>query len=354
MCSPTSRRICGSRAVAERGGGAQGHSPATEPRRPTGGQRPPRRRWRHDLWRRRAAGCSTTATRRCRSGRGPRCPPLKRWTEVVIDEPPLRAGPRRYPGLRHRPADRRAGRRRYRPARSRSRAPDHAAGELRLGATLMRVGRWPKRLLLYRTDQPFPKMSVGRRRDPRRRPAVRRLRHPSRHRPALRLAARRHAARRAVRRAAARRRRGLRRAAGRGVRADTGGDRTAVASRPPSAPAGGAGRSATPRAASSTAAMAGCRASPSTPCTTPSTGARPLDAGDHRRARSGSGSSTPPSSADRARTARRATAPPTPRARSPTSCGCIATGGCRPAIRPAVEADYRGADPFGRRGAGPS
>ena len=30
----------------------------------------------------------------------------------------------------------------------------------RSGDTLMRVGLWPKRLLLYRTEQPFPKMSV--------------------------------------------------------------------------------------------------------------------------------------------------------------------------------------------------
>ena len=31
----------------------------------------------------------------------------------------------------------------------------------RLGPTLMRVGRWPKRLLLYRTEQPFAKIVVG-------------------------------------------------------------------------------------------------------------------------------------------------------------------------------------------------
>ena len=48
----------------------------------------------------------------------------------------------------------------------------------RLGDTLMRVGRWPKRLLLYRTDAPFAKMAGRRRRGPRPRPAVRRLRHP--------------------------------------------------------------------------------------------------------------------------------------------------------------------------------
>ena len=32
--------------------------------------------------------------------------------------------------------------------------------EARLGATLMRVGLWPKRLYLYRTEQPFAKMAV--------------------------------------------------------------------------------------------------------------------------------------------------------------------------------------------------
>ena len=39
----------------------------------------------------------------------------------------------------------------------------HAAAqvvEARLGATLMRVGRWPRRLLVYRTDQPFAKLAV--------------------------------------------------------------------------------------------------------------------------------------------------------------------------------------------------
>jgi hypothetical protein len=33
--------------------------------------------------------------------------------------------------------------------------------ERRFGATLMRVGRWPKRLLIYRTDVPFTKMSIA-------------------------------------------------------------------------------------------------------------------------------------------------------------------------------------------------
>ena len=33
--------------------------------------------------------------------------------------------------------------------------------ELRFGKTLVRVGQWPKRLLVYRTDAPFPKMKVG-------------------------------------------------------------------------------------------------------------------------------------------------------------------------------------------------
>jgi hypothetical protein len=40
----------------------------------------------------------------------------------------------------------------------------HAATEIaiaRLGPTIMRVGRWPKRLLLYRTDEPFKKLKVG-------------------------------------------------------------------------------------------------------------------------------------------------------------------------------------------------
>ncbi len=31
----------------------------------------------------------------------------------------------------------------------------------RFGETLVRVGRWPKRLLLYRTETPFPKMKAG-------------------------------------------------------------------------------------------------------------------------------------------------------------------------------------------------
>ena len=33
--------------------------------------------------------------------------------------------------------------------------------QARLGPTIIRVGRWPKRLLLYRTNTPFAKHSVG-------------------------------------------------------------------------------------------------------------------------------------------------------------------------------------------------
>ncbi|WP_189413562.1 bifunctional DNA primase/polymerase [Neogemmobacter tilapiae] len=36
----------------------------------------------------------------------------------------------------------------------------HATAFKRFGPTLMRVGRWPKHLLLYRTDEPFAKMEV--------------------------------------------------------------------------------------------------------------------------------------------------------------------------------------------------
>lgn len=36
----------------------------------------------------------------------------------------------------------------------------HALATARLGDTLLRVGRWPKRLLLYRTDAPFAKVAI--------------------------------------------------------------------------------------------------------------------------------------------------------------------------------------------------
>ncbi|TNE57496.1 MAG: hypothetical protein EP341_04015 [Sphingomonadales bacterium] len=37
----------------------------------------------------------------------------------------------------------------------------HSLAVARFGETLVRVGQWPKRLLLYRTDMPFPKMKTG-------------------------------------------------------------------------------------------------------------------------------------------------------------------------------------------------
>ena len=91
---------------------------------------------------------------------GAKRPALSRWTEVAIDEAAVTRWTRQYPdhgiGLRTGALvgididvlD-----------------PDvaHQVDQLvrsRSGDTLMRVGLWPKRLLLYRTEQPFPKMSV--------------------------------------------------------------------------------------------------------------------------------------------------------------------------------------------------
>ena len=91
---------------------------------------------------------------------GTKRPALSRWTEVAIDEAAVTRWTHQYPdhgiGLRTGALvgididvlD-----------------PDlaHQIDQLvrsRFGDTLMRVGLWPKRLLLYRTEQPFPKMSV--------------------------------------------------------------------------------------------------------------------------------------------------------------------------------------------------
>ena len=93
---------------------------------------------------------------------GTKKPAPKRWTSLTIDPAQVAAWSRRFPGcgiglrtgalvgvdidlldpdLAHRVA---------------------SLVQARLGETLMRVGLWPKRLLLYRTDAPFPKMSVPR------------------------------------------------------------------------------------------------------------------------------------------------------------------------------------------------
>lgn len=92
---------------------------------------------------------------------GQKRPAPSRWSSVAIDMPRIEDWARRYPdhgvGLRtgqlvgldidDLDADR-----------------AHAAqslAEKRFGHTLVRVGQWPKRLLLYRTDVPFSKMKTG-------------------------------------------------------------------------------------------------------------------------------------------------------------------------------------------------
>ncbi|WP_232790403.1 bifunctional DNA primase/polymerase [Pelagovum pacificum] len=92
--------------------------------------------------------------------RGQKAPAVSRWSQVTIDAARVEQWARDYPacgiglrtgtlvGLDIDILD-----------------PDlaHQAQTLafeRLGTTLIRVGQWPKRLLLYRTEQPFPKIDV--------------------------------------------------------------------------------------------------------------------------------------------------------------------------------------------------
>lgn len=93
---------------------------------------------------------------------GKKAPAVSRWTAVGIDPTTVDAWCRQYPhcgiglrtgrlvGLDIDIAD----------------DPDEAyrvqsLAEKRFGETLVRVGQWPKRLLLYRTDAPFPKLKAG-------------------------------------------------------------------------------------------------------------------------------------------------------------------------------------------------
>lgn len=92
---------------------------------------------------------------------GGKAPAASRWSTVTIDEPRLETWTDQFPnhgiGLRTGhlvglDIDCLDPDRAYQVTRA---ACD------RLGDTLMRVGLWPKRLLLYRTDQPFPKLKLG-------------------------------------------------------------------------------------------------------------------------------------------------------------------------------------------------
>ena len=196
-----------------------------------------------------------------------------------------------------------------------------------------------------------------RRRGPRPRPAVRRLRHPPDTGAALLLAARRDAARRAARRAAAGRRGRLRRPARRdrrpaaaGGRASSGPERDAPTARParrlrPPGTRSAAGRQRPRRRRPRRLAL---DASPTTPCTTrwPRPAARSRDA---RRGASGSASRPPPTStrpAGRWRALRSAGR----RAEGRRQARLLAEGRLPPRDDAGGRGRLPGADPLGRRG----
>ena len=91
---------------------------------------------------------------------GKKAPALARWSTVPVDEAAVEMWSARYPdcgiglrtgalvGLDIDILDADLAHEVFRRA------------EQTFGATLMRVGRWPKRLLLYRTDEPFAKIQV--------------------------------------------------------------------------------------------------------------------------------------------------------------------------------------------------
>ncbi|MBA3323915.1 MAG: bifunctional DNA primase/polymerase, partial [Rhodobacteraceae bacterium] len=91
---------------------------------------------------------------------GTKRPPILQWTTLPIDAAQIARWIRQYP-------DHGVGLRTGRLVAVDIDVEDpdiaHAAGRLvqaRFGATLMRVGRWPKRLFLYRAATPFPGFSV--------------------------------------------------------------------------------------------------------------------------------------------------------------------------------------------------
>ena len=92
---------------------------------------------------------------------GEKRPALARWTSVPIDVPTVEAWVRQFPGHG---VGLRTGQ--LVGIEIDILDPDlahqvEAIVRARLGDTLLRVGLWPKRLLLYRTDRPFAKMAAG-------------------------------------------------------------------------------------------------------------------------------------------------------------------------------------------------
>ncbi len=81
------------------------------------------------------------------------------WTTAVIDEAQVLRWINEVPERGRRNSDRTIGRHRYRLPGPEIATQMGRIVEERTGASLMRVGLWPKRLYLVRTAQPFPRKS---------------------------------------------------------------------------------------------------------------------------------------------------------------------------------------------------
>lgn len=91
---------------------------------------------------------------------GTKRPVLTRWSDVPVDAASVEHWSQHYPGFG---IGLRTGRLVGLDIDLLDPDLAHRVGGLaqaRLGETLMRVGQWPKRLLLYRTAAPFPKMAL--------------------------------------------------------------------------------------------------------------------------------------------------------------------------------------------------